>query len=390
MKTDEVFANRRAIALDICRSIRENDGRLISAKYFRESPYSDGSRFYKFSTANYLRLLAADNEAIHEYNPCWISIDDIKNNGWSLREHSKPALLEVWRKTADGEQTCFLQEFYNAWNVLENHYSTSAAQELESIINFFQVRGLIERRADIISFRDCIEAVKKYVEDKGADELTSILAVQTWVVESKLKTKMTPFLPIYPDSVLAEIERAPDKLFESMNKARAILKNLRSEKEILPEKNLSADSVFQDLKVIYHGSEVTLQNEDETVYPKESILMGITAYKFLEQLKARLTAEKFKVWLEFSYKGYEHEKFLLTDKISKAESITNFLRTRLDKNRRHLLQTPQDLKPYIPAGKVVCANELLQQIKFESRLFESVMEEFEQEENLYLESGVGL
>ena len=390
MKTDEVFANRRAIALDICRSIRENDGRLISAKYFREIPYSDGARSYKFSSANYLRLLAADNEAIHKCNPCWISIDEIKNNGWSLREHSKPALLEVWRKTADGEQTCFLQEFYSAWNVLENKSSTSAAQELEIIINFFQTRGLIERSVDIISFRDCIEAVKKYAEDNGADELTSILAVQTWVVESKLKTKMTPFLPIYPDSVLAEIERAPDKLFESMNKARAILKNLRSEKEILPEKNLSADSVFHDLKVIYHGSEVTLQNEDETVYPKESILMGITAYKFLEQLKARLTAEKFKVWLEFSYKGYEHEKFLLTDKISKAESITNFLRTRLDKNRRHLLQTPQDLKPYIPAGKVVCANELLQQIKFESRLFESVMEEFEQEENLYLESGVGL
>ena len=390
MKTDEVFANRRAIALGICRSIRENDGRLISAKYFRESPYSDGARSYKFSSANYLRLLAADNEAIHKCNPCWFSIDEIKNNGWSLREHSKPALLEVWRKTAGGEQTCFLQEFYNARNVLENNYSTSAAQGLESIINFFQVRGLIERSGDVTSFWDCIEAVKKYAEDKGADELTSILAVQTWVVESKLKTKMTPFLPIYPDSVLAEIERAPDKLFEAMNKARAILKNLRGEKEILPERNLSADSVFQDLKVIYHGSEVTLQNEDETVCPKESILTGITAYKFLEQLKARLTAEKFKVWLEFSYKGYEHGKFLLADKISKVESIATFLHARLDKNRRHLLQTPQDLKPYIPAGKVVCANELLQQIKFESKLFESVMEEFEQEENLYLESHVEL
>lgn len=101
---------------------------------------------------------------------------------------------------------------------------------MENIIAFFQARGLIEQNDDVISFQDCIDAVKQCAEEQGADELTSILSVQTWVAESKLKTKKTLFLPTYPDSVLAEIEQAPDKLFESMNKARAILKKTPSRK----------------------------------------------------------------------------------------------------------------------------------------------------------------
>ena len=386
MNTDEIFANRRAIATDICRSIRENGSKLLNAKHFLERPYSDGEHSYKFSSANILRLLAADNDALRRYNPRWVSVDEIKNNGWSLREHSEPVLLEVWSKSSDGEQSCSLIEFYNAWSILDNNSFTPDNQELETIIENLQARGLFEQCADIISFQDCIDAVKKYAEDNGADELTSILTVQSWITESKLKTKMSLFLPTYSDSVLATIEQNPDKLFESMNKARSILKNLRREKEIPIEENTNDHSAFRDLKIIYHGSEVDLQDKNRNTYSSESILTGEAAYEFLCALKSNTSEETFKTWLEFSYKGYSHGKFLLADKIPKNEPISNFLRSRLDKNRQHLLQNPQDLKPYIPSGKTIRADDLLQQIKTESTFFQTVMDDFELEEKIYLQN----
>ena len=74
--------------------------------------------------------------------------------------------------------------------------------------------------------------------------------------------KISMYLPTFPDSLLADIENAPDKLFESMNNARAILKKLRREKEIPIEENTATDSVFRDLKIIYHGSEVDLHDKN--------------------------------------------------------------------------------------------------------------------------------
>ena len=195
---------------------------------------------------------------------------------------------------------------------------------------------------------------------------------------------MSLFFPTYTDSVLTDIEQTPDKLFESMNKARAILKKFLHEKVTPLAKNLSTDDYFRDLKIIYHGSEITLQNEDETVYPNESILTGVSAYEFLRLLKAKAAEVHFKTWLEFSYKDYFHGKFLLSDKIPKDETISNFLRTRLDRNRQHLLHNNQDLKQYIPTGKTIQADDLLQHVKLESKLFQAVMDDFKQEENYYL------
>ena len=386
MKADEIFANRRVVAKNFCISIRENNGRLTKAKFFPERPYSGGERSYKFSSANYLRLLASDNDIIRKCAPRWVSVNEIKNNGWSLRENAKPELLEVWSKSADDVQECFLSEFYNESDIVEKDSFTVENQSLENIIAFFQARGLIEQNADVISFQDCIDAVKQYAEEQGADELTAILSVQSWVAESKLKTKKTLFLPTYPDFVLVKIEQAPDKLFESMNKARVILKKLRREKEMAIEETVSADSAFCDLKIIYHGSETELESTDGTMYFSESVLTSAKAYKFLFEFKAKTAKENFKTWLEFSYKGYEHGKFLLSDKIPQNESITTFLRTRLDKNRQHLLQNPQDLRLYIATVKVIRADELLHQISLESKFFQSVMDEFEQEESSYLSS----
>lgn len=386
MNTNEIFENRRAVAIKICQSIRKNGGQLLNAQFFLERPYCADSHSYKFSSANFLRLLAADNDAICKFNPRWFSADEIKNNSWSIRQHAKPELLEVWNKSSDGKPVCFLQEFYNAWSILDKDSFKPKNQELLTIIENLQARGLIENGTDIISFHDCIDSIKKFAESNGADELTSILTVQTWVAESKLKTKMSLFLPSYSDSVLTDIKNAPDKLFESMNTARAILKKFLHEKVTPLAKNLSADDFFRDLKIIYHSSEISLQNEDETVYPNESILIGISAYEFLRLLKAKAAEVHFKTWLEFSYKDYSHGKFLLSDKIPKDESISTFLRKRLDKNRQHLLHNPQDLKQYIPTGKTIRADDLLQKVKLESILFQSVMNDFEQEENSYLSS----
>ena len=78
MKADEIFANRRAVAKKICKSIREKNGQLTNSKYFYERPYCGGERSYKFSSANYLRLLASDNDIICKCAPSWVSVDEIK------------------------------------------------------------------------------------------------------------------------------------------------------------------------------------------------------------------------------------------------------------------------------------------------------------------------
>ena len=384
MNTDEIFDNRRAIAKKICKAIRDNSGQLLNAGFFPKRPFCDDTNSYKFSSANFLRLLASNNEIIRKGDPRWVSSSLIKNNNWSLRQNAQPELLEVWTKSSDGKQLCFLQKFYNAKDILDKDSFHLENQELEEIINFFQTRGLLKRRNNIISFHNCISAVKKFAEDNGADALTSILTVQTWIVETKLKTKLSLFLPIFSDSLLNDIEQNPDKLFTSMNNARAILKKLYHEETVAIEEPYSTDDAFGDLKIIYHGSEGELKSSDGRIYRNESIITGAEAYKFLFALKEKATKESFKTWLEFSYKSYSHGKFLLSDKIPKDEPISAFLRTRLNQNRQHLLHNPQDLKQYIPTGKTIRADDLLQQIKLESTLFLSVMDDFEQEENSYL------
>lgn len=315
MLSNVLFLNRREVAKKICAAIRKNNGQLINARYFLEHPFCDCANPYIFSSANFLRLLAADNDAIHKCNPRWVSADDIKTNGWALRQNSKPVLLEVWTKSSDGIQTCSLTEFYNAWDILDDNSFTLQYRSLEEIVSFFQARELIEIDSDMISFQDCFDVVKKYANDNGADELTTILTAQTWMVECKLQAKFSLFLPTYSDSVLTEIEQNPDKLFSAMNVARSILKKFRRKKIIpTPEKPI-VNGVFRDLKIIYHGSEVDLQNVDETLYSYESILFGDTAYEFLHALKAKASEELFRTWLEFYYKNYSHGKFLLYEKI---------------------------------------------------------------------------
>lgn len=384
MNTDEIFNNRRAIAKKICKAIRDNNGQFLNAGFFPERPFCDDENSYKFSSANFLRLLASNNDIIRKRDPRWVSSSVIKNNNWSLRQHAQPELLEVWTKSSDGVQLCFLTEFYNAKDILDKDSFTSENQELENIINFFQTRGLLKRRSNIISFHNCISAVKKFAEDNGADALTSILTIQTWIAETKLKTKLSLFLPTFPDSVLTDIEQNPDKLFSSMNNARSILKKLYHEEIVPIEESLTTDDAFGNLKIIYHGSEVELKSIDGRNYRNESIIIGSEAYKFLFALKAKAAKESFKTWLEFSYKDYSHGKFLLSEKIPKDEPLSAFLRTRLNKNRQHLLHNPQDLKQYIPTGKTIRADDLLLQIKLESTLFLSVIDDFEQEENSYL------
>ena len=45
----------------------------------------------------------------------------------------------------------------------------------------------------MISFQNCIDDIKKYATENGADKLTKIFAVQMFVAESVLKSKIENF-----------------------------------------------------------------------------------------------------------------------------------------------------------------------------------------------------
>ena len=61
--------NRTIIGEKICAQIRRDGGRLVNAKFFKTRPYYDGSKKYKFSSANFLRLLASENPSIRLADP---------------------------------------------------------------------------------------------------------------------------------------------------------------------------------------------------------------------------------------------------------------------------------------------------------------------------------
>ncbi|MBR6012609.1 MAG: hypothetical protein IK062_02340 [Selenomonadaceae bacterium] len=382
MTREEIFENRREVGKKLCEQIRKNDGQMINAKNFSERPYYGGTKKYKFSTANYLRLMSA--ESIYT-DPHWYKICDIENNKWTLKNDAKFELLEEWQENSSDGQECFLTKFYNALEIEETEKYFSENKKLEDVLEFLQIRGLIERDSEVISLKDGIDAVKNYSEKFVSDELTINFAVQMWIAESKLKTKIKKFLPVYSEEILTEIEKTPDKIFESVNKAQAILKNLRREKIFQIEK-LASEELFQNLKIIYHGSESELKTKDRFIYKSETIFKGVSAYEFLLALKS---AEKQKIWLEFFYKDYAHGKFLISEedfKLIAEENVTDFLKKRLNKNRQQILENPQELGKYISPNVMVRTEDLLNQINLESENFQSAMKIFEQEEFQYLQS----
>ena len=227
--------------------------------------------------------------------------------------------------------------------------------------------------------------MKKYAGIFVDDELTKILTVQMWTAESKLKTKLKKFLPTFSEEILADIEKSPDKIFESANKAQAILKNLRREK-IFPTEKLSSEEIFHELKIIFHGSEGEIKNSDGFNYQSETILTGVAAYKFLSMLKL---SEKQRIWLEFFYGDYSHGKFLISEndfELLAEEFVTDFLKSRLNKNRQQILKNPPALKKYISPKIMVRTEDIFNQINLESENFQTAMKNFEQEELKYLEN----
>ena len=149
MTREKIFENRREVAGKICQDIRANNGRMLNAKYFSERPYCAGATPYKFSTANYLRLISSDNEIIQKGNPRWFSATEIKSNEWSLKENAMPVLLEVWTK--DSDHQCSLTEFYNASDVLGKESFQHKNQSLETVLNFLKERGILEDNDKIVS-----------------------------------------------------------------------------------------------------------------------------------------------------------------------------------------------------------------------------------------------
>lgn len=108
--------------------------------------------------------------------------------------------------------------------------------------------------------QDGIDAVKNYAAKIFQDELVQILTVQMWLVESKLETKMELFLPTYPEEVLIAIEKTPEILFQKIQLANDILKNLRKERVKPVSEEVKFEDLFQGLKIIYHGSEIEIKD----------------------------------------------------------------------------------------------------------------------------------
>ena len=384
MNQEELFENRRAVSLRLCEQIRQNNYQLIKAKYFKERPYCDGEKKHKFNNANYLRLLAAER---NYSDPRWYSVDDIQKNKLKLKENAKAELLEEWQNDST---ECFLKEFYNASDIEEKETLKIEKTSLDYVLDFLLVRGILDNNEKITTLKEGVEAVESYAFDFCDDELTAKLTAQMWLVESKLNVKMKLFLPVFSEDILLDLEKNPEIIFQKINLANDILKNLRKEKVKPIAEEIETDDLFQGLKIIYHGSEVEILDKNGFEYPQESILTAVAAYQFLIAWKKN-KSENFKTWLDFSYKEYEHGEFLLTSEDSKLEKpISHLFKIRLNENRQELLKIQQNLPKYIIAGtgELISDTKILNMVETETEKFQKAMAEFEIEENRYFDNNV--
>lgn len=348
---------------------------MINAKNFSERPYLDGETKRKFNTLNYLRLLASEK---NYSDPRWYSLADFQINHWSLKDNATPVFLEV-----SNVGDISLQEFFNAADLNEVRTLETENKTLDEVLDFLIVRGILES-GERISLQDGIEAVKNYAAKFFHDELIQILTVQMWLVQSKLKTKMELFLPTYSDEILAEIEKTPEILFQKIQQACDILKCLRNERIKPIAEEINFDSLFQGLKIIYHGSEIEIEDKQGLLYHSETILTGVSAYEFLYSWKNQ--KENSKTWIDFSYQNYNHGKILIDDN-SDDFLVSEFLKNRLEKNRRDLLNCPKNFPLYIlsDTGETIPKEKIIERIKKESDDFKKIFSTFEIDEEKYLE-----
>ena len=153
MKKEEIFENRREVGKKICENIRKNNRQMLNAKFFPERPYCEGKKNYKFSAANYLRLISSDNKSIYNSDPRWVTKEEIQRNGWTLKEDAESELLEVWQKSSDSEQEGLLIEFYNASDIIEKETKQQKDETLDNVLDFLKVRGILDEDEEIITFK---------------------------------------------------------------------------------------------------------------------------------------------------------------------------------------------------------------------------------------------
>ena len=72
--------------------------------------------------------------------------------------------------------------------------------------------------------------------------------------------------------------------------------------------------------------------------------------------------------------------------MKKENFIAEMLKKRLEKNRRELLQNPQNLPTFIVSGNEIPNEKIIEKIENESAIFLKNISDFEIEENKYLES----
>ena len=120
-------------------------------------------------------------------------------------------------------------------------------------------------------------------------------------------------------------------------------------------------------------------------------MTGSAAFEFLAMLRAAetLSADTASTWLEFSYKNYSHGKLLIAGNdfgFLNSESIADSLHKRLSRYRRQILDTPPESTKYVSNDNTIDAEELLNRVQCEEKIFQSVMDEFAVEEMRYLET----
>jgi len=391
---NEIFENRREIAVKLVASLREG-GRLGRANYFSTRPYCDGEKKYRFSMANYLRLAAMNYHYGDLHDPRWYTMEDISRNGWELKEYARPEQLEAWQVSPDGEKTCELIDFYHATDIPELEPLPDKETTLKECLTELQAKNVLGV-SDKVSLLDGLQSVQEYARSHGANEIASVMASQIWLTESGVRANYNAQQNLYSEELLTAAENRPDILFTAAHQAQEALNKLEHE----PRRELAStkEEAFSGLEICYYWCETDIKDTKGEVYPEDIILTGKAAYEFLVQYNA-MDKRSFndnrgyhKSGIEFRYKDYDHGEMRidLGDLgLGGRTSVADALIYRLDMYRQNLLRDPALAKRHWTENqqegkKEGTFEEFLERVRKESADFRSTMEEFRQEEISYL------
>ena len=230
----DIFDTRDRLNPKIVDKLRKYGNLEPTGIYGR--PYNGGAKHgqeYPLSRANYLRLVAMQDDNHIYKDPRWVWQETARKNGWTLKPGARAASLEVYRRGEDGKAVPELWKFYNVSDFKNYPYAPLEVKG-DRPEDFRQAIGILKDNGIDISWKagseQIFEAVKQYAKERGEDEFSAPMTAHLF-----LKTNYISYdyqkNPLYTEAQLKKLEYNTKIIFAAIKRAQNLYDKLESIQE---------------------------------------------------------------------------------------------------------------------------------------------------------------